>query len=125
MTAHIRAEVARFLMAGAINTAITYAIYYALLLRLQYVLAYSIAFAVGVLLSFYLNARFVFIVPPTWRKLLLYPVVYVFQYLLGIIVLWIAVEIMQTTKPVAMLLVIGVSIPVTFVLTRFVLSKGA
>lgn len=123
MTVPIRAEAFRFLLAGAINTAVTYIIYYALLSWLDYVLAYSIAFSIGVLLSFYLNARFVFRVAATWRKLLLYPTVYVVQYFLGVGVLWIAVERMALSKPLAMLLVIGVSIPVTFLLTRSILSK--
>lgn len=121
----MRGQAVRFLLAGGVNTAITYAIYYGLMATLDYRLAYSLAFAAGILISFYLNALFVFRAAPTWRKLFLYPAVYIVQYCVGILVLWIAVERLAVPKPLAMLIVIGTSIPLTFVLTRSILSNRA
>lgn len=121
MIASLQKESIRFLVVGAINTGATYLEYLALLNWLSYPVAYSIAFATGILLSFYLNTRFVFRTPASWRKLLLYPGVYVVQYLLGVFVLWIAVEHAGLSRPTAMLVVIVVSTPVTFILSRSIL----
>lgn len=118
------AEGLRFLAAGAVNTAATYAIYYGLLERFHYTAAYTIAYVAGILLSYVLNARFVFRVPLSWRGLMAFPLVYAVQYVLGVAVLYAAIEGFGVPRQVALLIVIVVTIPVTFVLSRWVLRRG-
>ncbi len=116
-------QAARFLVFGALNTAATYAIYLLLLPSLDYVRAYGVAYVAGILISYGLNVRFVFRVRPSWRSALLFPLVYVIQYLVGLGVLHLAVERFAIPREYALLASIAVSVPLSFVLTRFLLAR--
>jgi putative flippase GtrA len=124
MNLPIRHEILRFVIAGAINTIVTYAIYLALLSMLGYVVAYSIAYVIGIALAYVLNTWFVFRVPQNIRGMLLFPLVYVVQYLVGIITLQVAVREFDVPQKFALLVSIAVSIPVTYLLSRFVLKPS-
>jgi putative flippase GtrA len=125
MTTPIHREALRFLVAGAINTATTYAIYLVLLPWLQYVLAYTIAYVAGIALAYALSTWYVFRVRRSTRGMLLFPLVYVVQYLLGVGMLQLAVSILAIPQKYALLVSIAVTVPVTFVLTRLVLTLRA
>lgn len=118
-------EALRFLIAGAINTAVTYAIYLLLLPMLGYAIAYSIAYVIGIALAYVLNIRFVFRVSQNRRGMLLFPLVYVVQYLVGIITLQVAVREFDVPQKLALLASITMNIPVTYLLSRYVLKPGA
>lgn len=118
-------EALRFLISGAINTAATYAIYLALWPLLGYSIAYSIAYVIGIVLAYVLGTRFVFRVPQNMRGMLLFPLVYIVQYLIGIITLHIAVREFDVPQKFALLASIAVCIPVTYLLSRFVLKSRA
>jgi putative flippase GtrA len=123
MSARPLGEALRFLLGGAFNTLASYAAYYVLQLVLPYQVAYAIAFAFGVALSYFVNLRFVFRARHTARKALAFPLVYLAQYALGALLLAALVEWMHVPKEVAPLLVVVVTIPVTFALTRWVLRR--
>ncbi len=118
-------EALRFLISGAINTAATYAIYLALLPLLGYSVAYSIAYVIGIVLAYVLNTRFVFRVTQNVRGMLLFPLVYIVQYLVGIITLHVAVREFDVPQKFALLASIAVSVPVTYLLSRFLLKPRA
>src|SRR6266700_6116165 len=88
----IRQEFARFIVAGALNTLGTYFLYLILLRVMGYRTAYSISFLVGIFTSYYLMAIFTFQRKTNWRGMVRYPIVYIFQYFLGIFLLYILVE---------------------------------
>lgn len=121
----VAAQALRFLISGAINTGATYAVYLGLLPYMEYQSAYGVAFVSGIALSYLLNVRFVFRVRPNWRSALLFPLVYVIQYLVGLAVLQIAVEHFSIPREYALLTSIAVSIPLTFLLTRTLLHRKA
>ena len=114
----------RYLIAGGINTLATYLIYLTVLAVAPYPLAYSLSYGAGIVLSFVLNSRFVFRAPLRWRRLLQYPVVYVVQYALGYAVLYAAVELVGMGPSLGPVLVVAVTVPVSFVLTRRILAGG-
>ena len=116
-----RREFVAFVVVGATNTGLTYALYVALLLIMSYPLAYSSSYLAGIALSYFLNARFVFREPLSFAKALQYPVVYFAQYFLGLGLLYLLVEICQVSKVTAPLVVVFVSIPVTFLMSRYVI----
>jgi putative flippase GtrA len=116
-------EVLRFLLAGAFNTVATYLLYLGALQLVPYQHAYTAAFAIGIVLGYTINTRYVFHEPWRWRRLLAYPLVYVLQYLAGLAALWLLVENGLASKEIAPLLVIVVTIPLTFAASRF-LIKG-
>jgi putative flippase GtrA len=110
-----------FVLVGAANTGLTYLLYLALLQIARYPVAYSLTFVVGIFLSYYLNARFVFRVPLQLRKALQYPAVYAIQYLLGLGLLYLMVEILRMNEAIAPLLVVVITVPVTFLMSRYVI----
>jgi len=116
-------EAVRFLIAGAANTAATYIIYLLALQIVPYRIAYTIAYALGIVLAYALNTRFVFRTPWRWKTLLAYPMVYLLQYGLGVACLSLLVERQWVSPELAPLLVVAITLPVTFVASRL-LIKG-
>jgi putative flippase GtrA len=117
-----RNEFFKFLFFGGVNTILTYAIYVVLLLFLIYPVAYSLAYILGILISYYLNSRFVFKCEISLTKVLRYPIVYLVQYLLSVLLLCVLIEIFSLNKFIAPALVIMITIPVTFFLSRFIIK---
>jgi putative flippase GtrA len=72
--------------------------------------------------AYLLNARFVFHKPLNWKTAFQFPLVYVVQYLAGVALLSFWVEVLQVGDLIAPLLVIACTVPVTFVLSRFIIK---
>lgn len=119
----IRGEFARFLLAGATNTLLSYLLYLFLLEFLAYLLAYSISYCIGIVISYLLNVYFVFNKRASLASFVKFPIVYVLQYALGAGVLWLLVDRAGMAPAIAMLGVIVVTIPITFLASRFVLAR--
>lgn len=123
MTRSFKRQALAFLLAGAANTGLTYLAYLTLLRWIPYGPAYSISYVAGILLSFALNSQFVFGVRLSLRKLAVYPLVYLAQFGLGYAVLYLAVDIARLDPRLGPVLVLAVTVPVSFVLTRWVLRR--
>jgi len=113
----------KFVIGGGINTAFTFALYYGLQIVLPYQVAYALAFATGIVFSYWFNATIVFRTPVSWKGFFAFPLVYLAQYLLSAVLLSVFVERLDIPQGVAPLVVIVVTIPVTFVLTRWFLRR--
>jgi putative flippase GtrA len=110
----------RFIVSGVLNSAISYACYLGFLQFFTYQISYSIAYVVGIGTSYLLNRVFVFKAHQGVGSILLLPLVYVFQYIVGLLILWILVEKLGLSSGIAPLVVMAVMIPLTFVLTKIV-----
>ena len=119
----INREFCRFIFWGGINTLIGYLIYVLLVQLLPYLLAYSIAYAAGIPISYFLNSRFVFREQLRLSKAVRYPLVHITQYLLGTISLYLLVQIFKVNQLLAPALVVMLTIPVTFVLSRRIVAS--
>ena len=113
----------RFLISGGVNTAATYAVYLVLLGVMGYKLAYTVAYVFGIALAFVINRLFVFQTHRGWRSMVLFPFVYLAQYLVSLAVIWAWVERLHLPKQVAPLIAIVITIPLTFVLSRLVFLR--
>lgn len=113
----------RFLVMGGVNTAVTYGIFLLCHVWLGHQLSYAIAYVCGIVLSYFLNAAVVFRATVSWRSFFLYPLVYVAQYLAGAAVLELAVRAWGIPSQLAPLVAIAATIPLTFVLSRWVLTR--
>lgn len=120
----IKLESVRFLIAGSINTVLTYLLYLLVLPWVGYVAAFTISFAVGVLFSFVLNAVYVFKVVLVWSRLIKYPSLYFFQYILGLILITALVEYFGVDDRFAPFVNVVILIPITFMLNRWFFKKG-
>ncbi|MBH3412030.1 GtrA family protein [Pseudomonas putida] len=116
-------DIARFLMSGGFNTALTYGMYLGLLTFLPYQLSYTVSYLAGIVLAYVLNRFFVFKSHNGVRSALMMPVIYLVQYLLSLVVLWLWVEKLQLDSRLAPLAAIALTLPVTFVLSRLAFKK--
>lgn len=112
----------RFLASGAVNTLLTLGLYWLLLLALPAQLSYALSFASGVVLSYALNLRYVFRERHSLCKMALFPLVYLFIYGLGAGVLHLATDRLSIHASLAPLLSIACTVPVSFVLIRWLLA---
>jgi putative flippase GtrA len=117
-------RVARFLVAGLINTALSYVAYLLLLRVAEYRVAFSIAFIAGLLMSYGLNARFVFRRSAHWRSFTKFPLVYVAQYLAGLALVSFLVEWLGMPAWLAPVVVLTVTVPLTYLLVRAIFVRG-
>jgi putative flippase GtrA len=118
-----RAQFARYLAAGAVNTALTYALLVVAMRWIGYLAAYTIVYAVGIALGYWLQSRFVFRVPLAWRVALRFPLVYIVQYVLGFAVLWLLVDAVHVENDLAALIVVIANVPLGFLLSRLLLAQ--
>ena len=119
----ISGEGLRYLIVGGLNTLLTYALYLALLSVASYVVAYSIAYVAGILSAYYLNSRFVFRAEMSLAKVLKFPAVYIVQYVLGVGLLHLLVVTAGMDEKIAPLLVIAITVPATFILSRLIILR--
>lgn len=119
----MRHEFVRFLLVGASNTAFSFVLYYVLLDYVGYLPAYTIAYGAGVVWSYFLNVRFVFKQQVSFIGFLKFPIVYIIQYALGAAALWLLVGLMGLSPIIAMVGVIIITLPVTFLASRYLLTK--
>jgi putative flippase GtrA len=110
----------RFLVAGATNTAITFAVYVALLLMVSHQVAYSLAFVFGVALAYVLNRTFVFGARGGVGAMALFPMVYVAQYIVGLLVVTVWVDVLGLPPALASMAAVMLTIPLTYVLSRWI-----
>ncbi len=123
MTRFTSSEFVRYVIAGGVNTVVTYLAYLLLLPVMAYAAAYTITYLAGIALAYYLNARFVFRQPLRLKAAVQFPLVYVVQYVAGILLLSFFVETLRLSAAIAPAFVIAVTVPVTFILSR-VIIKG-
>jgi len=125
LTKYINSEFLRFVISGAINTGSSYLLYLLLLLFLPYSIAYTLSYFSGIVLSYYLNSRFVFHQALDWKKAVQYPLVYAVQYLASFLLLTLFVQVLHISDVIAPILVVLASIPLTFSLSRRIIKGRA
>ena len=84
----------RFLIAGAVNTLLTVVLYLGLLDLMSHAAAYTVAFVTGIVISYLLNRSFVFRSNGGLDTVVLFPLVYVVQYIVGLAVVLIWVDVL-------------------------------
>ena len=123
MTRSIKREAIRFLFAGTLNTILTYFFYLLLLSVLPYGVAYTLTYIVGIASAYLLACYLVFQERPRLRSALAFPGVYLVQYLLGVGLLVALVEHLEVSEVLAPLIVVAVTLPVTFLMSRLVVRR--
>ncbi|PMU87010.1 MULTISPECIES: GtrA family protein [unclassified Pseudomonas] len=113
---------ARFLVSGGVNTVLTYGAYLLLLKNFSYKTAYTISYLAGILLAFGLSRYFVFKSHRGAKSAILFPFIYVIQYVLSFIIIWMWVEKLRFNIAIAPLISIILTIPVTFILSKTLFS---
>lgn len=118
---NLSGQVLRYVFVGGLNTAITYGLYIILLSWLGYQLAYVLSYVVGIVFSYFLNAKAVFKVRTSLLKLFLFSFVYVLQLGVGTVLMYILVGRLGVPEELAPLAVLFVLVPTSFLLVRAVM----
>ncbi|MEB1605755.1 GtrA family protein [Xanthomonas campestris pv. campestris] len=92
---------------------------------IKYQWAYLISYCAGILLSYFLNTRYVFRTQHTWLRFAIFPLIYVVVYALGALTLKFCVDHLRVPATLGPLLSIAVTLPVSFVLTRILLRSDS
>ena len=117
-------EFMRFILAGASNTLLTYLVYLLLFNWIGYRFSYLAAYVAGIIFSYFINTLFVFRAKPTKGTFLMYPLIYVVQYFFCAGILELSVKWLHIDAHFAPLVVVAMSVPLTFVLSRLVIVSG-
>lgn len=110
-----------FLIFGGVNTAVTYLLYLWLSDMMHYQTAYFIAYISGIVLAYLFNLRYVFEATNSLKKFVLYPLIYVVQYLAGAFLMYLFLQILYLPNAVAPLIVIIMLLPISYLLNKKVL----
>lgn len=118
----------RFLIAGGLNTALTFGIYVGLKTLLNYQISYFISWLCGICMAWFMSSWFVFrsrasLRSFSLRSFLRFPLVYLVQYALGAALLELFAGVLGLSKTWSPLLVITLTLPLTFLMSRFVLAR--
>lgn len=115
----------KFIGAGGVNTLVTYILYLILLQIFSYQISYTLTYIFGIGLSYWLNLKYVFNEKSSKKKMGLFPLVYLAQYLLGMVIMYIAIEKLSVPETIAPILVILLTLPLTFFLSKFILTSSS
>lgn len=128
-----RVEVARanttrefllFAFTRAVFALISYGCYLLVLLWFRYEVAYVASYVVGIAIAYYGSAVLVFKEPMRARSALLFPLVYVVQFLVGFVLIWLAVETLHIPEWLALGFSVLITLPLTFVLSRWAVRSA-
>lgn len=113
----------RFLIAGGLNTGLTYLLYLGLLCLMPYAWAYSITYVLGIGIGYALNSLWVFKKSPSFLRAAAYPLTYGINYILGLTVLWLLIELTHIPKEIAPIFVVAISVPVMYFTTKSIFQE--
>ena len=110
----------KFGIVGLSNTVIGLGSYYLFLyLGCHYMIANILSWILSVFNAFYWNSKYVFKTTNTWLKALLKTYVsYGISFIIGAILLYILVEIVNISDIIAPVLVLVITIPLNFILNK-------
>ncbi len=120
------AEILKFIIVGGINT-LNYYVVYLLLLKLfhiEYMISHITGFIVAFVISYYLNCYFVYRVKPTWRKFISFPITQLVNVSLQTVFLYVFVSWLNLPAEIAPFAGLIITIPITFVLSKWILKDS-
>jgi putative flippase GtrA len=109
----------KFIIVGGANTVISYITYLILLNFFNYKLAYTLCYIVGITVSYILHARFTFQKQYALKSAIVYPFVYMVQYLINLAILHIAVENFHINPQISFIIATLITVPIVFLLSFF------
>jgi putative flippase GtrA len=116
-------EVLLWALGGGVNTLLTYGLYLLFNLFLHFQVAFTASYVIGIIFAYFYNSLVVFKSPLSYMKFALFPVVYLFQYLLSIVLLAVFVQRLQVSETLAPIFVLIIVTPVTYLLSKLILKE--
>lgn len=95
------------------------ALYLLLLSFLSYHLSYAVTYALGLRFAYGLNRLFVFNSHRGARSIVLLPMIYLIQYLIGAAAMHLWIELLGQSEATGPLVAVAITLPVTYMLSKF------
>lgn len=120
------AEILKFIIVGGINTLNYYVVYLLLLklLHIEYMISHITGFIVAFVISYYLNCYFVYRVKPTWRKFISFPITQIVNISLQTVLLYVFVSWLNLPAEIAPFAGLIITIPITCILSKWILKDS-
>ncbi|HCW7113968.1 TPA: flippase GtxA [Staphylococcus aureus] len=120
------AEILKFIIVGGINTLNYYVVYLLLLklLHIEYMISHITGFIVAFVISYYLNCYFVYRLKPTWRKFISFPITQIVNVSLQTVLLYVFVSWLNLPAEIAPFAGLIITIPITFILSKWILKDS-
>lgn len=120
------AEILKFIIVDGINTLNYYVVYLLLLklLHIEYMISHITGFIVAFVISYYLNCYFVYRVKPTWRKFISFPITQIVNVSLQTVLLYVFVSWLNLPAEIAPFAGLIITIPITFILSKWILKDS-
>lgn len=112
----------KFLLSGSINTFFTWIIYIYLLRFISYKFSYTLAFAVGVIFSYLSGRYFVFQRHGVRSAFLWVLLVYLLQYMAGIVIVSFVANISSLLIDWAPLISAAIVVPLTYIFSSLIFT---
>ena len=119
----ITQETRRFIIAGGLNTIAGYFFYLTLLIFFNYYIAYTISFLASIMIAFIINSYYVFKTRMIWNQIVRYPFLYLLNYFLGLISIFILIFWFGVSEKIAPLVNAVLLIPFSFIANKWFFSK--
>lgn len=115
-------EIVRFVVTGSLATVIHYGIYYLLMNFINTSIAFTIGYLLSFIFNYFMSARFTFRKKTTAKNGIGFCGAHAFNYLLQVALLNVFLHL-GVQKGLAPIPVYAISIPVNFLVVRFVFSR--
>ncbi len=112
----------RFIVSGCINTGSTWLLYIALCEIVHYQIAWFFAYAFGIVIAYCINITYVFHGKSNIKKVVHYPFIYLIQYFLSTLLVFLFVRIKGIPNEIIPGIVAVILVPISFIMNRFVLG---
>lgn len=100
-------------------TVATYGLYLLLLKWMRYELAYAISYGVGIVLAYATSTVVVFGQRMNRKSALLFPMVYIVQFVLGWLILRACVELLDMHAELALLISVVMLLPLSYLMSKW------
>ena len=115
-------ELFRFLLVGGLNTLISYSLYLLFLGVLPYLAAFTLSYIMSIFTSYVLQAKFVFKSKIRLSAAIQFPLLYITLYFITAGLLYICVKFLSIDVILAPLLVLVITVPISFILSRLIIK---
>ncbi|MED4599485.1 GtrA family protein [Paenibacillus validus] len=112
-----------FILLGVLNTGMTYLLYLLMLSFAPYGISYTITYILGIPVSYILNSKFAFKTKLSFRKMFQYPLVYIIQYLINMICMFLLVDLLNIDDKFSPIVVTIITVPVTYLLSKKIITN--
>lgn len=116
-------EFLKFIITGLINTLISYLVYFILLNITTYYISYFVSYFIGIVVSYLINTWFVFREKVSMKKMFKFPVVYLVQFLINSLGLILFVDKLNMNEKIAPVLIIILTIPITYLISKKIIGN--